>query len=385
VHSDHQARTLSPSIKMLVLTSADITTLLLSLSPAQFTRLTTAMKTALTNFTTERLQQSQSSASSTATKQIHQPPRTHFTVLPSNTTTLTMPVSNSINTTAVKTVAVAPNAPPRGAVTVFDIDGQLRGVLSAEELTAFRTALVSCCVLGASPWAAGSEGGKGKEHVLVVFGGGRQAEWHVRLALRTARVGRVVVVLRSKERGEKVREGWLKDVQGRYEGVGFETLVEEGHGRYQEELRRLLVESDIICGTTPSTKPLFPAEYLGIGGDEKGKKGRFISLIGSYKPSMVEVDEETLLSGVKQKVIVDSIEDCLIESGELIKAGRKPEQLVEAGEIFDGRNGLDVITPKNGENVVFKCVGMGLMDLTTAQEVLAISEEAGNGTKIRNF
>lgn len=387
---------------MRILTSADISNTLLTLTPTNFTRLQDAMTVALQTFSAPQ----DSSSSSSPSNGIHQPARTIISTPAA--TTLTMPVSTA-SATSVKTVFVAPSAPPAGAVTVFSPTGTLLGVLSAEILTAFRTALVSCAVLRASPWAATAPSGDSgqrqgrRRNVLVVFGGGRQAEWHVRLVLRTIDVGRVVVVCRSAKRGARVESEWVGDLRGQFSGAGataeeeavqFEVLVEEGNESYQDQLAQVLEESNVVCGTTPSTSPLFPARYLGIGVEGKQSTGRgrgkFISLIGSYKPEMQEVDEATLLSGVDGIVIVDSVEDCLVEAGELIKARRTKEQLIEAGEIFAAKTetktkGRDVIEPAGGENVVFKCVGMGLMDLTVAKEVLDIAQEAGMGTVVDGF
>ena len=369
---------------MRVLTGADVSAVALNLSNPHLHRLQDDMTAALRSFSAERRRREASQDSSAAN--IQQPPRTHFTTA-QTISTLVMPVSDG-TATAVKTVAVVPGRSPAGAVTVFSVRGELLGVLSAGELTAFRTALVSTTVLRRSPWATaqaqqGAAGQKG--WVLVVFGGGKQAEWHVRLVLRTVAVGRVVVVNRSRARMQAIEDGWLRDVRAGFPDVAVEALAEEGNAKYQDELKEVLAASDIICGTTPSTAPLFPANYLGIGGGGEKKKSRFFSLIGSYKPSMVEIDTETLLSGVDGRVVVDSIEDCLIESGELIKAERKPENLVEAGDIFGESGGQEVIAPRGGENVVFKCVGFGLMDLTVSRGLLEISREMGKGQEVEGF
>src|SRR5690606_22884140 len=99
-------------------------------------------------------------------------------------------------------------------------------------------------------------------------------------------------------------------------------------------LQQLIAHADAVFCCTPSTQPLFPGSYLTIHDDGRthGKK-RFISMIGSYKPHMQEVDSETLLSGEKNKVLVDSRDACLAEAGELINAGVGAERLVEIGTL----------------------------------------------------
>ncbi|PSK59179.1 hypothetical protein B9Z65_3503 [Elsinoe australis] len=316
---------------MLVLTTPQIATLLTTLTSSQFLTLQDKMAASLASFSS---QHPPSSSDPHPEPTIHQPPRTILTTSES-ITSLIMPCTDTHTTTSVKTVCLAPGNPPLGAITVFSPDGTLRGVLNAAELTAFRTALVTSCVLRhvreCRRWV-GPQGGAN----VVVFGGGRQAVWHLRLLRRTLgeNVGRVTVVNRGRGRVE----GWGEA------GDGVEFLVKDGNEGYKARLREVLGQADVVVGTTPSTEPLFSREMLGE------RKGRFVALIGSYKPTMVEVDTETLMSG--GKVLVDSVEDCLIESGEIIKAGLGPQELIEIGSIFSGAEKLEEESP--GQNVVFK-------------------------------
>ncbi|KAK2845255.1 hypothetical protein FQN49_005903, partial [Arthroderma sp. PD_2] len=119
-----------------------------------------------------------------------------------------------------------------------------------------------------------------------------------------------------------------------------------------DRLRATVSEADVIFCCTPSTKPLFPHSYLRGEEGEGGKpdRRRFVSMIGSYRPHMHEVDADTLLSG--QTLLVDSKQACLAEAGELISAG---------------------------------CVGMGIMDLAVGRELLCLAGDKGVGVPIHGF
>jgi ornithine cyclodeaminase/alanine dehydrogenase-like protein (mu-crystallin family) len=60
-----------------------------------------------------------------------------------------------------------------GSLTLMNPDGVAFGFLNAEELTAYRTALASSLLMLR----------RSKVHTITVFGAGKQAYWHVRLAL----------------------------------------------------------------------------------------------------------------------------------------------------------------------------------------------------------
>lgn len=353
---------------MLVLSAADVSAILTSLSAPHFDKLQNEMQAALCAFTDDRLKKS---------GRIRQPPRTHFTVK-GDITTLVMPVSYG-EYTAVKTVALTPGRAATGSINLFSTTGELQGVLSALEITAFRTALATACLLRQTVWASPSV----VPQSMVIFGSGKQAEWHMRLVLRTVRIKEVCCVNRGRTRLQQLETSLFEELRAQYPEAQFSTLVQEGNSSYAADLDRVLAASDIVCCTTPSRAPLFAASSLGltVNGHESATKGRFLSLIGSYKPEMVEIDTETLKSGSRGRVLVDSIEDCLIESGELIKARLNADELVEVGQLFVAGFSDATLLAKD-QNVVFKCVGLGLMDLTVAYGLLDIAKELGKGASL---
>lgn len=361
---------------MLILTETDVSTLLRDLSGPDATHLLTTLSTALAAFTAEKQQQQDGSSPAPL---IHQPQRTAITTQPAQDTTLIMPVSNTART-AVKVVTLPRAGAVKGALSVFAPTGALKGVLNAAELTAFRTALAVMTLL--TRWC-GSEGKKLRN--VVVFGAGRQVEWHVRLALKLLPVGgadgvrRVTVFNRGERRLRELEAGVLGELREGYPDVGFETVAREGGEEvYRERLRSRLGEADGVFCCTPSTEPLFAARDFAVQG--AAEKSRFMSLIGSYKPEMQEIDTETLRSAAR--IWVDSTHECLIESGELIRAEVKPEELTEVGELYSQNGDARVEEPGL---TLFKCVGFGLMDLVIGDALLELGKRLGKGVTVDGF
>ena len=88
--------------------------------------------------------------------------------------------------------SAVPPKPISGAIMVCDADGRASGLVNAAEITAFRTSLGSILAYQHRRRTAN----------LVVFGAGKQALWHLRLALmlRGADIRSVVIVNRSEDR-----------------------------------------------------------------------------------------------------------------------------------------------------------------------------------------
>lgn len=150
------------------------------------------------------------------------------------------------------------------------------------------------------------------------------------------------------------------------------------------KVEELLRESDAVFCCTPSTEPLFPRAWL--------KTTSYVSLIGSYRPDMVEVEPE-LLKEEGWGVVVDKKEACWVESGEIIRSGIKEERVEELGEVWGRFMGGDRVDGKGegdrGEleerykgGVVFKCVGTAVMDLVAGQEVVRWAREKGVGMEV---
>ncbi|CAI4219901.1 unnamed protein product [Parascedosporium putredinis] len=295
----------------------------------------------------------------------HQPQRTSYGNPQTGATTLFMP-------------SVGPAGMGVKVVTAT-------GFVNAGAITAFRTALASSCLLRL----------RGTVQDIVVFGAGKQAYWHLRLALlqHGATVSRVTVINRSESTARQVladlgavapeirsREGWQPAV--------LDALTPDTVG-YAGLLQTRLREADVI----------FAARRQG--------KTRLVVAVGSYTPDMRELPQELLLQSAKASqddpidggaIIVDTLEGVLSEAGEIIHAKVGPSRLVELGEVVDldqipqGASLAEVRTKtearahwlRNG-NVIYKSVGLGLMDLTAGGYLLQVANDIGLGTRVEDF
>ncbi|GIC94074.1 putative proline utilization protein PrnX-like [Aspergillus udagawae] len=314
----------------------------------------------------------------------------------------------SVGSSISKTLGAWPGAgtrdtSPQGTVTLLDADSMPFGLINAHELTPFRTALATMMIFNK----------RKRVRTVVVFGAGKQAYWHIRLALtlRAADIKRVVIVNRSFERAARL----LKDIysleNSSWRGDVKFSAVSTDFGEYDRIIHDAIHKSDVIFCCTPSIEPLFPAELL--TSREGRRKGRFISAIGSYNPHMTELHPDILREEVNAHhsgrhfhkhvkrsgvVVVDSLEAALKEAGELIQAGIKPNQVVELGELLmvrdasrrdnnnqDGEDTKGLREWVERGNVIYKSVGLGLMDLVTGGDLVQMARTRNVGTSVEDF
>ncbi|KAF2707009.1 NAD(P)-binding protein [Pleomassaria siparia CBS 279.74] len=348
--------------------------------------------------------------------------------------------TNSSTIVPPASLASSSSTTPKGALTLLDNNGAPRALVNAEELTAFRTALASTMLFKK----------RTNVHDVIVFGAGKQAYWHIRLALllRGPEIHHLSVINRSFETAHNLIERLYKphDEPSTFPEIKiptFETdlarpkiqILTPGHTEYERLLKQTVRASSVIFCTTPSLTPLFPAAYL--TNTEGRKKGRYVAAIGSYKPHMVEIHPDILKQNVAPEhkhhhhkharqggaIIVDSVEACLKEAGEIIQAGLTGGELVEIGELLMLKKeadkqrrlseeglGMDTSGVELGEakkvkgkkksesggdgglmewlqkgNVIFKSVGLGLMDVQVGMDVVRLADDRGIGTRIENF
>lgn len=229
---------------------------------------------------------------------------------------------------------------------------------------------------------------KGKPTSIVAFGAGQQIDAHLNLHLRhfptitkCAIVNRTINP-RAIALKEKIANGFTR------------CQVDLLASTQPVDVEKAMRSADIIICATSSTKPLFPSSWV--------KNGAHVILIGSYTPTMHEVDTSLIRralrsvgapsSSINQTrtdlpiLLVDSREACLREAGELIEAQIQPTQVTEIGEIIetDGNGNVDAQTylptgPRSFDEVpggfdghisIFKSVGIGLQDVVIANAVV---------------
>jgi len=132
-----------------------------------------------------------------------------------------------------------------------------------------------------------------------------------------------------------------------------------------------IADADIICTATTSLSPVFDGNLL--------KPGVHINAVGSYMPTMQEVDEVTLQ---KSRIYVDSYESVFEEAGEIIIALQngaisEDDLYAELGEVINGkknrRQSPDDIT-------YFKSCGVAVQDAIAASIALQNAEAMDIGT-----
>lgn len=227
--------------------------------------------------------------------------------------------------------------------------GQLKGVVNAKSLTAFRTALASFSVI----WTEFPDKNV-KIPNVVVFGTGPQAFWHVYLVLKVYGAERLTVVSRSSESAEKL----CREIK-KYDDVKVEALS------FSDDLVGSRVrEAQVVFGCVPSTEPVIKLELL----DTAEKK--VIVLIGSYKPHMVELDPAFVKKNFRNgcKLIVDSKAHALAEAGELVQSETTEEHLVALNDYLLGK--IEGSTQTSSGITVAKIVGLLIMDIYMALHVL---------------
>lgn len=330
-----------------------------SLSRPQFARFLDTLSATLVQYSHEHYYEK-------SDKLIHQPLRSSI-VTNNNDTTLFMPSSDTQNT-GIKIITLPSKGDTAGVNVLLSPLGQILGLVPASQVTAFRTALTTMCLFARVTHIP-------KQHI-VVFGSGKQVEWHIRLALLVApeEVSTITIVNRGRQRLDQLQKNVLNSLQSEYTQVKFHLVAKEDTPELGSVLQHYLEFSDAIFCCTPSTAPLFSFSALA-----SSPKRRFISLIGSYKPHMKEIDTDTLLSGTGQ-IFVDSKEACLEESGELIDAQVKEDQLIEIGKHLAS----DEPSYPEG-NVVLKCVGMGIMDLVISRLLLEVAKESNLADEVQGL
>ncbi|CAN3376490.1 hypothetical protein DIURU_000151 [Diutina rugosa] len=239
-----------------------------------------------------------------------------------------------------------------GCVLVLDeITGEARALLNGATLTAFRTALAS--MIGATKVVPTTE----NVTEIAVFGVGRQAEWHIKLALLLyPSITTVRVFNRSQANADKLVASLTPQVRS----VKWTT------GTFADA-KATKLSARLVFGCCPSTEPVIVASALPLP--------VFISLIGSYKPHMIELDVSVVhqVKNAKVPIIVDSKDHCLHEAGELIQGDVTSDDLVELAQLDD----TVVAKLRQQPVVVQKLVGLAIMDVSVAKLIVDHSDGAG--------
>lgn len=228
--------------------------------------------------------------------------------------------------------------------------GQPLAVMDANVLTAIRT--------GAASGVATDLLSRRDSQIVAIFGAGLQGRTQLEAVCAVRAVRKVLVFDPNVDKAKEFIESNKKQLS-----------IEINIANSQEELR----QADIICLATTSTEPIFKDKFL--------KDGAHINGIGSFQPHTREVPSQTVQ---RAKVVVDQMEACLKEAGDLlipIKEGvfNVTEIYGEIGEIIAGQK---VGRENNTEITLFKSVGNAVQDLAAASKVLELADQQDIGTEL---
>ncbi len=273
-------------------------------------------------------------------------------------TTLVMPAClPENNQLAVKVVSIFPDNRKKNEPVIYAmvlvLDGQTGRPLAMVEgsaLTAIRT--------GAGSGAATDLLAREDSSVLAILGSGVQARSQLE-AVCSVRAIREVRVYGARYEEAVV---FAREMQGKA-AIPQQVQV-------MPNAESAVRGADIICAATSSSTPVLDYSWLSPGAHING--------IGSYMPSMQEIDAETVKQAV---VVVDSRDAALVEAGDLIiplQAGIINEAHIhgELGEIVAGLK-PGRINPQ--QITFFKSVGVAVQDVVASQLALKNAESQNLG------
>ena len=216
-----------------------------------------------------------------------------------------------------------------GVIQVFDTsDGKHIATFEGGSITAIRTAAASGL---ATDLLA-----KKEATICAIFGTGTQASSHIKAMMEVRKIQKFIIFSRSKINAKKFCRIHSKNINCEIGSL------------------QALKEADIICTTTTSKSPLIKFDDI--------KSDCHLNIIGSHQPEMREVSSDIV---TQSKIIVDHIESCKKEAGDLIipmEEGNWSFDKVH-GELGQIANGELTTRGSLNQTTLFKSVGNAIQDL----------------------
>jgi ornithine cyclodeaminase/alanine dehydrogenase-like protein (mu-crystallin family) len=270
---------------------------------------------------------------------IETPVRHHHETGPA-TTLLLMPAWG-VDFTGLKTVTVKTDNAALGVPTVqaaYMLIDNKTGTpvcsMDGTELTRRRTACASAL---ASDYLSRTE-----SSTLLIVGAGALALHFARAHAAVRPIKTVLIYNRTSAKAQNVA------VQLSTEGFAAEVVL---------DLETAMGRADIISGITSSNTAIVKGAWL--------KPGTHVDLAGAFKPTMREVDSDTVAAA---RVYVDTREGALAEAGDLVQArdeGRFDFKNVQ-GDLFELCRKKVHGRKTEAEMTLFKSCGTALEDLAAA-------------------
>jgi ornithine cyclodeaminase/alanine dehydrogenase-like protein (mu-crystallin family) len=240
----------------------------------------------------------------------------------------------------------------QGMVSLLDgTTGAPVAILDGTTITAMRT--------GAASGLATKLLAREETATCAIFGAGVQGRTQLEAVCAVRRIKKAFVVDLCPETAKRYAEEMSR-------ALGIEIVVAATPA---EAVRH----ADVICCATLSATPVFDDRDL--------PAGVHVNAVGSYKPHVQEIPEETVL---RSRLYVDHRESALAETGDLIIPISKglmtqAHIIAEIGEVAAG---LAPARMSGSEITFFKSVGVAVQDLAAAAAVLKKAEALGIGSVV---
>ena len=217
-------------------------------------------------------------------------------------------------------------------------DGKPVAVMDGTELTLRRTAC-------ASALAADYLVNKNVDTLLMI-GTGNLAPHMIKAHCVVRNYSRILIWGRNEEKAER---------------LALSLNIKDKEILAKNDIKEALNVADVISCATLTQKPLIMGDWI--------TPGQHLDLVGAFTPDMAEADSKAI---AMSKVVVDTYEGALSESGELINALK--EGLIKKKHILSDLRELVLeekkIRKDSNDITLFKSVGTALEDLAAAELVI---------------
>ncbi|MDN7246190.1 ornithine cyclodeaminase family protein [Planococcus shenhongbingii] len=261
----------------------------------------------------------------------------------------------------VKIVTIFPENPAQGKPTTQGMilltdatDGQHVALMTASYLTRLRTGALSAI--------ATERLAREDSKILTVIGTGAMAFEQVLGVLEVRAIEHIILVNRTPEKAQAFG--------GELEAFGVNIPF-----KVETDVQKAVKQADIICCATRSNDPVFDGRDL--------QPGTHINGVGSYLPSMREVDEVTVSR--TDKIVADDLAGVREEAGELIHCAQNGNWSFDGihGELGELIEGDKAGRESEQEITFFKSVGAAYFDLAVAKGVFAKAQAADSGIEVK--
>ena len=255
--------------------------------------------------------------------------------------------SSKLGAAGIKIVNIFPGNRERGEATTIgqvllmdDKNGEVIALMDGSFITKFRT--------GAASGAAFRLFARKDAKVGCLIGTGGQADCQLEAMLAACELDEVRIAARDFAKTEK----FVAELSERFKGCGAKLVA-------YSDADEAVDGADVIVVVTVSTEPVFDAKRV--------KKGAVVSGVGSYTAEMNEIDPE--LFKIADKIYFDSKDACIAESADIqipLKEGIVTDDDL-TGDIGEFALGEVVGRESDDEIIIFKNVGLGILDLVIAK------------------